>query len=76
MTEPVQVDTATQYSYKHTQQEQGNGYILNVHRQTSFLSKIKNAPIIGRKFTLCFQIDNQDIVSYKMLNIAEKEESP
>lgn len=32
MTEPVQVDTNTQRGYKHAQQEQGNGYILNVHR--------------------------------------------
>ena len=49
MTEPVQVDTAAQYGYQHTQQEQDYGGVFNLHRQTSFLSKIKNA-LIGRKF--------------------------
>ena len=32
MTEPVQVDTAAQRGYKHTQQEQGYGCTLKVHR--------------------------------------------
>ena len=44
MTEPVQVDTNAQYGYQHTWQEQGYGCVLNLHRQTSFLSKIKKRP--------------------------------
>ena len=44
MTEPVQVDTAAQYGYQHNQQEQGYGCVLNLHRQTSFLSKTKKRP--------------------------------